>query len=78
MMSATKLTLLVEKEIVEHAKRYSEQHGTSLSRLVSQALAHLPTAEPTLPPAVSRLVGLLPANVSFEEHRAYLRKKHSL
>lgn len=77
-MSATKLTLLVDKEIVEHAKRYSEQHGTSLSRLVSQALAHLPTDGPTLSPAVSRLVGLLPANISIEEHRAYLSKKHAL
>ena len=77
-MSATKLTLLVEKKIVEHAKQYSEQHGTSLSRLVSQALAHLATAEPTLPPAVSRLVGLLPDKISLEEHKAYLSKKHSL
>ena len=77
-MSATKLTLLVEKKIVEHAKQYSEQHGTSLSRLVSQALAHLPTAKPTLPPAVNRLVGLLRDKTSLEEHRAYLSKKHSL
>lgn len=77
-MSTTKLTLLVDKEIVEHAKRYSEQHGTSLSRLVSQALAHLPTDGPTLSPAVSRLVGLLPANISVEEHRDYLSKKHAL
>ena len=78
-MSATKLTLLVEKKIVEHAKQYSERHGTSLSRLVSQALAHLPTAAgATLPPAVSRLVGLLPDKISLEEHKAYLSKKHSL
>ena len=77
-MSASKLTLLVEKKIVEHAKQYSEQHGTSLSRLVSQALAHLPTAGPTLPPAVGRLVGLLPDKISLEEHKAYLSKKHSL
>ncbi len=77
-MTATKLTLLVEKEIVDNAKRYSEQHGTSLSRLVSQALAHLPTDGPALSPAVSRLVGLLPANISIEEHRAYLSKKYVL
>lgn len=77
-MSATKLTLLVEEEIVEHAKRYSEQHGTSLSRLVSQALSRLPADGPALSPAVSRLIGLLPADVSMEEHRDHLSKKHGL
>ncbi len=77
-MGAIKLTLLVEKEIVEHAKRYSEKHGTSLSRLVSQALARLPTDAPALSPVVSRLVGLLPRTKTSDEHQTYLRKKHAV
>lgn len=77
-MGATKLTLLVEKEIVEHAKRYSEKHGTSLSRLVSQALAHLPRDGITLSPAVSRLVGVLPNTTTLDEHRTHLREKYGL
>lgn len=76
-MGATKLTLLVEKEILEHAKRYSKKHGTSLSRLVSQTLARLPTDAPVLPPKVSRLVGLLPRTTTLNEHQTYLRKKHA-
>ncbi|MHB1515858.1 MAG: DUF6364 family protein [Acidiferrobacteraceae bacterium] len=40
-MSVTKLTLLVDKHVIEHAKRFSRQHNTSVSRLVASFLEGL-------------------------------------
>ena len=37
----TKLTLSVEKEIIEKAKRYAQEHSRSLSEIVAKYLAYL-------------------------------------
>jgi hypothetical protein len=78
-MSATKLTLLVDKHLVERAKRFSRSHKTSISRLVTRYLEGLATtqeAEPT--PMVRRLTGLLPPGADVAEHGEHLRRKHKL
>lgn len=78
-MAATKLTLLVDKDVIENAKRYTKQHKTTLSRLVTQMLARLPQEDgKALPPTVLRLLGVLPASVDLSDYRAYQRKKHKL
>lgn len=78
-MAATKLTLLVEKRVIERAKRYTKRHRTTISRLVSHLLENLPNdGEGKLPASIQRLVGVLPESASRTEHREHLRKKYKL
>lgn len=44
-MEKTKLTLRIEKPIIEAAKDYAQQHNTTLSRLVAEFLRSLKLAE---------------------------------
>jgi len=78
-MSTNKLTLSIDADTVKKAKRYVAAHGTSLSRLLTQYLASLPDeTRQTLPPRVSRLVGVLPSQTDIEEYKAHLHSKHGL
>ncbi len=78
-MAATKLTLLVDKKIIERTKRYTKHHHTTISRLVSRLLERLTNGDiEELPPAVLRLVGVLPKEASLDKHRAHLRDKYKL
>ena len=76
-MEKTKLTLRIEKPIIEAAKDYAQQHNTTLSRLVAEFLRSLGLAEdrPSAP-ILADLSGILPEDVSLEEHQAYLEKKY--
>jgi hypothetical protein len=77
-MEKTKLTLRIEKPIIESAKDYAQQHNTTLSRLVAEFLRSLKTAGATSKaPILEELSGILPADVSLEEHRAYLEEKYA-
>jgi hypothetical protein len=72
-----KLTLSVDAEVVERAKRFAEQRGTSVSALVERYLDLLtrkprPEAEP---PVLARLRGIL-ADVDPEGHRRHLERKY--
>ena len=76
-MSITKLTLLVDKHVIERAKRFSRQHHTSVSRLVAGFLEGLGVEAEAIPtPVVRRLTGVLPPEVSTGNHGEYLRRKH--
>lgn len=75
-MAKKKLTLSVDEAVVEHAKRFSRQNRTTISRLVTDFLASL-EGEAGVTPVVSRLRGILPPTVSRAEHRAHLETKHS-
>ena len=78
-MAATKLTLLVDKNLIERTKRYTKHHHTTISRLVSRLLERLTHADTEeLPPAVVRLVGVLPKEASLDEHHTRLRDKYKL
>lgn len=78
-MSATKLTLLVDKHVIERAKRFSRQHNTSISRLVAGFLEGLGAEAEAIPtPVVRHLTGVLPPEVSTVDHGEYLRRKHKL
>jgi hypothetical protein len=74
--SSNKLTLSVDKEIIERARRYSRAHGTSISKLVSEYLASLPQERPVSSPVVGRLRGLLPPEVSPDEYRERIEEKY--
>lgn len=78
-MGLRKLTLSIDEDIIEQARRYSDKHDTSISRLVSNYLEALGRDEPRrLSPTVRRLIGILPADVTRDEYRGYLGEKHAL
>jgi hypothetical protein len=77
----SKLTLSVDPEVVARAKRYAEEHGTSVSQLVERyldALVRPPViADEELPPSLRRIRGIL-KGVKFdrEEYIDYLERKY--
>jgi len=79
-----KLTLKLDKEAIELAKRYAKRRGLSLSRVVESYFLRL--AQSDAPPrekltgVVAELAGVLKgAEVSDfgDDHAEYLRKKYS-
>ncbi|ELR72637.1 hypothetical protein C900_01016 [Fulvivirga imtechensis AK7] len=67
----TKLTLTLEKEVIEKAKKYAAEKGRSLSELVEnyfQFLTETPEQEKEikLSPKVSKLRGVLKVNSDFD------------
>lgn len=78
----TKLTLRLEKDLIERAKRYSRKSGKSISRLVADYFSLLDAGEQTqtqseLTPLVSSLKGSLrAATVREEDYRHYLEDKY--
>lgn len=76
-MEKTKLTLRIEKPIIEAAKDYAEHHNTTLSQLVAEFLRSLKIADSApAPPILQELSGILPADVSLQEYRDYLDDKY--
>ena len=78
MSEKTRLTVRVDTNSLAGAKRYAEQHGTSLSSMISHFLGQLATAQPPLlqTPILRKLAGVLPAEASLDEHRAHLVDKY--
>ncbi len=86
----TKLTLRLDRDLIEAAKRYADEHGTSLSRLVAgyfRALARQVEAErppqaeedwkDRLSPWTRSLLGRKPAvDLDEEDYYRYLEEKH--
>jgi hypothetical protein len=71
--------LLLDPEAVTRGERYSQRHGTNLSRLVGDFLRALPLAanEATLTPAVRRLWGVArDASADRETYREHLVRKY--
>lgn len=75
-MTKTKLTLSVDPRIVARAKRFSERHETTVSRLVSEFLEGLEDEERAATPIATRLRGILHDDVKSDEHRVHLEQKH--
>jgi hypothetical protein len=74
----TKLTIRVERQWIERAKQYAAEHGTTVTHLVTDYLRRLPVSDEQMPatPILRRLTGILPSNVSTEEHYEYLAEKY--
>jgi hypothetical protein len=78
----TKLTLTVEKDVIERAKSYAKRTGRSLSDLIEKYLENITQEEKRdkeLSPRLKKIVGSvkLPKNFNEEkELRAYFEKKH--
>jgi hypothetical protein len=77
-MVKKRLTITLESDLIEPARRYAERHSTSLSRLVTNYLAQLGTeeGESTYSPTVRRLRGILPGDTDVEPYRRYQEEKH--
>jgi hypothetical protein len=71
--------LLLDADAVARGERYSQRHGTNLSRLVGDFLRALPLAanEESLTPAVRRLWGVARgSDAEREKYRAHLVRKY--
>ena len=81
----TKLTLRMDTRLIEEAKRYAEEHGSSLSQLVAEYFAVLTAKdegaeafERKLPPITRSLVGVLKeSEYNPEDYRRYLEDKYA-
>ena len=77
-MEKTKLTLRIEKPLIESAKQYAAEHNTTLSKLVADYLRRVISAgdltEAT--PVLHELSGILPADVSVGEYHQHLTEKY--
>ena len=79
----TKLTLTVEKTIIERAKSYAKKTGRSLSELIENYLETLTeeNSHSDMSPKLKKLVGSveLPADFDYDkELRSAIEKKHLL
>jgi hypothetical protein len=77
----TKLTLTVEKSIIEKAKYYSKNTGRSLSELIENYLAIITQdmGDERLSAKLNKIVGVVKLPSGFDEEkelRSYLEKKH--
>lgn len=78
----TKLTLRMDKELVEQAKLFSQQTGKSLSKIVSDYFASLVKKEQKeddeeLTPLVRSLIGIAKGSkVDVEDYHKYLEEKY--
>jgi hypothetical protein len=79
-MGKTKLTLTVDPEVVERAKRFADEHATSISSLVEEFLRRISTPATGraggLPPVVARLRGLGRPSGGREEYHRHLEEKY--
>lgn len=77
----TKLTLTVEKDIIERAKVYAKNSGKSLSELIENYLENLTHANNNqkVSPRLKKLVGAVKLPKKFDEEkelRNYFERKH--
>jgi FtsZ-interacting cell division protein YlmF len=78
----TKLTLTVEKEVIEKAKEYAKNTGRSLSDMIESYLETLVAEEPspaTFSSKIKKITGVVRLPKDFDEKKEisnYLRKKH--
>ncbi len=77
----TKLTLTVEKDVIERAKAYAQSTGRSLSEIVTAYLDGITKAKDKeeMSPKLARLVGAITLPDGFDEEQTLsdnLRQKH--
>jgi hypothetical protein len=79
-MQKTKFTVRIDADRLEGARRYAAQHGTTVSRLVSEFFDWLSSPDQGATrrhtPVLDRLTGILPASASIEEYRQHLEHKY--
>lgn len=77
----TKLTLRLEDELIDKAKKVAKKRGKSLSKLVSEYFKYITSkelkSESDLPPVVKSLYGALAdSDVKESDYKKYLEGKY--
>lgn len=77
----TKLTLTVEKDVIERAKCFAKSSGRSLSELIEQYLDTITQENNNqqVSPKLKKLIGAVKLPKDFDEKKelqSYLEKKH--
>jgi hypothetical protein len=77
----TKLTLTVEKTVIERAKFYAKRTGRSLSELVESYLEQITENDndQNISPSLKKIVGAVKLPKNFDERKdlhSYFEKKH--
>ena len=78
----TKLTLTVEKSVIEKAKMYAKKTGRSLSELIEKYLESITSdenIEDEISSKLKKIIGAVKLPENFDEEkelRTYLEKKH--
>lgn len=78
-MAKKRLNITLNPEAADRARRYTERHKTSISRLVGEFFSQLPDEEEEvaeLTPTVKRLKGIAKGGPDREAYRRHLLKKH--
>jgi hypothetical protein len=78
-MSKQRLNITVDPEVLDRARRYTERHNTSISRLVTEFLSGLPGEDDLggeLTPTVRRLLGVARGGPDREGYRRHLVEKY--
>lgn len=77
----TKLTLNIDKEIIEEAKIYAKSHQVSLSKLIENYLNSLTRQtkkQSSVSPLVESLTGIIPNDYDEKkDYRNYIDQKYS-
>jgi hypothetical protein len=77
----TKLTLNLDKDIIDEAKTYAKNHQVSLSKLVENYLNSLTRdskKQTSVSPLVESLTGIIPSDYDEKKHyRSYIDNKYS-
>ncbi len=75
---ATKLTVRIDDELLQGAKRYAAENDTTLTRLVTAFFERLAQQAPGEldAPHVRRVTGILPPGASEQEYYDYLEHKY--
>ncbi len=79
----TKLTIKLDKEVIERAKRFARDQHTTLSRLIENYLVNLtrdndePVRVSPLVKSLSGIIDLPPSAVVRKTCRDHLRRKYS-
>ena len=78
----TKLTLNLDKDVIEEAKTYAKDHKVSLSKLIENYLTSLTTSKEKsrkVSPLVESLTGVIPSEAQDDRkgYREFISKKYS-
>ena len=77
-MQETKLTIRLPRELLDNAKRYARQQNTTLTKLVSEYLQHIPAPDAALnnAPLVRKLSGALSNKASVADYKKHVEEKY--
>lgn len=76
----TKLTLRLEKNLINQAKKYAASEGKSISKIVADYFSLLvqqnQTIDSELPPITRSLIGILSSSIDESDYHQYLEEKY--